>query len=179
MSLSRILAVGALAVFMLAFAFVITPTKDTYAADPTPTSSSSSSSSNSSTTKKATCSSNTLQKNKTIDGAKKQTLYNRDGSTSVGVLSHFTQCDMEGKDLGENSLTNGINQIINVVLGVLGLIAVIVIIIGGFTYITSSGDAAKVTKAKNTILYGIIGLVIALLAFAIVNFVLKEVFNGD
>ena len=68
--------------------------------------------------------------------------------------------------------------IINVALSVLGLVAVIMIIMGGFSFMTSTGDATKVTKAKNTILYGVVGLVIALLAFAIVNFVLGEVFKG-
>ena len=71
-----------------------------------------------------------------------------------------------------------LNLIINVALGVIGFVAVVMIIMGGIQYTTSSGDAAKVTKAKNTILYGIIGLVIALLAFAIVNFVLTQIFNA-
>ena len=64
--------------------------------------------------------------------------------------------------------------IINAVIGVLGLVAVVVVIIGGVQYMTSSGDAGKVKKAKDTILYGIIGLVICILAFAIVNFVIKN-----
>ena len=68
--------------------------------------------------------------------------------------------------------------IINVVLGVIAFIAVVMIIMGGIQYTTSSGDTAKVTKAKNTILYGVIGLVIALLAFAIVNFVIANVFGS-
>ena len=53
------------------------------------------------------------------------------------------------------------------------------IILGGVTYVTSNGDAAKLAKAKNTIIYSVIGLVIALLAFAIVNFVLGSVFSSD
>jgi hypothetical protein len=53
------------------------------------------------------------------------------------------------------------------------MVAVIMIIIGGVNYATSQGDAAKVKKGKDTILYGIIGLVIAILAFAIVSFVLS------
>ena len=70
-----------------------------------------------------------------------------------------------------------LNLIINVALGIIGFVAVVMIIMGGIQYTTSSGDAAKVTKAKNTILYGIVGLVVALLAFAIVNFILANVFN--
>ena len=58
----------------------------------------------------------------------------------------------------------------------LGIVAVIMVIIGGFTYMTSQGDPGKTKKARDTILYGIIGLVIALLAFAIVNFVLANIF---
>lgn len=67
------------------------------------------------------------------------------------------------------------DNVINTTIGIVGLLAVIFIIVGGFQYITSSGDAAKATKAKNTILYAVIGLVIALLAYAIVNFVIEKV----
>ena len=62
--------------------------------------------------------------------------------------------------------------IINAIIGVLGVIAVVVIIYGGVQYMTSSGDSGKVKKAKDTILYGVIGLVICALAFAITNFVI-------
>ena len=47
------------------------------------------------------------------------------------------------------------------------------IVIGGVSYATSQGDPGKVKKGKDTIMYGIIGMIIALLAFAIVNFVFK------
>ena len=70
-----------------------------------------------------------------------------------------------------------LNKVINVALAVIGFVAVVMIILGGFQYTTSAGDASKVTKAKNTILYGIIGLVVALLAYAIVNFVLNNIFG--
>ena len=70
-----------------------------------------------------------------------------------------------------------LNNIINVVIGVIGFIAVIVIILGGVQYTTSAGESAKVKKAKDTIMYGIIGLIVALLAYSIVNFVLSNLFN--
>jgi hypothetical protein len=70
------------------------------------------------------------------------------------------------------SLEDSVKNIINTVIFAIGIIAVIVIILGGVSYATSQGDPAKVKKGKDTILYGIIGLVVALLAFAIVNFVL-------
>ncbi|MCQ2571070.1 MAG: pilin, partial [Candidatus Saccharibacteria bacterium] len=65
-----------------------------------------------------------------------------------------------------------ISKIINAIIFVIGIVAVIMIVLGGISYATSQGDPSKVKKGKDTILYGIIGLVVALLAFAIVNFVL-------
>ena len=78
----------------------------------------------------------------------------------------------------DNNLKDSIINIINAIIGVLGIVAVIVIIIGGISYMTSAGDAGKVKKAKDTILYGVIGLVIVVLAFAIVNFVISNILGG-
>ena len=64
-------------------------------------------------------------------------------------------------------------QITNTILYIVGIIAVVMLIVGGIKYVLSGGDAKKVTDAKNTILYAIIGLVICFLAFAIVNFVIS------
>ena len=76
---------------------------------------------------------------------------------------------------GGNTLWEDVSGIIKAVIAVLGLVCVIVIIMGGVSYMTSTGDAGKVKKAKDTILYGVIGLVICVLAFAIVNFVLDNI----
>ncbi len=76
---------------------------------------------------------------------------------------------------GGNNLEGTVTNVINVVLYVVGILAVVMVIIGGVKYTTSGGDQAAVTSAKNTILYGIIGLVIAILAYAIVNFVVRKV----
>lgn len=76
--------------------------------------------------------------------------------------------DLQGKVIG----------ILNAVIAVLGIVAVIVIIMGGVGYMTSSGDAGKVKKAKDTILYGVIGLIIVALSFAIVNFVISNIIAG-
>lgn len=64
--------------------------------------------------------------------------------------------------------------IINVISIIVGVVAVIMIIFGGFKYITSGGEAEKVKGAKNTILYGLIGLIIVALAQIIVKFVLNQ-----
>lgn len=69
-------------------------------------------------------------------------------------------------------LTDYIKPIVNTALFVLGAIAVVMIIFGGIKYTTSAGEAKAVESAKNTIMYAVIGLVVALLAYAIVNFVL-------
>lgn len=68
-----------------------------------------------------------------------------------------------------------VNTVVNILLWAIGLISVIMIIIGGIRYATSNGDSNAVTGAKNTIMYAVIGLVIAIFAYAIVNFVLVQI----
>lgn len=68
-----------------------------------------------------------------------------------------------------------INSVLNVVLSFVGIIAVCVMIYGGFLYMTSNGDSGKAQKAKNVILYGLVGMVVALLAYAIIVFVSKGI----
>lgn len=69
--------------------------------------------------------------------------------------------------------------IVNVMLFVIGAVAVIMLIIGGIRYVVSGGDQNAVTGAKNTILYAIIGIVVAVLAYAVVNFVLTSLPSGS
>ena len=73
-------------------------------------------------------------------------------------------------DVNNDEAGNIVNTIVNVLLYILGAIAVIMIVIGGIMYTTSGGDAGNIKKAKDTILYSVVGLVVAILAFAIVNF---------
>jgi len=61
---------------------------------------------------------------------------------------------------------------------VVGVISVVFIIIGGIRYITSGGDAEKVKKAKNTVLYACIGLAVAILAGAIAAFINSTIQSG-
>lgn len=65
--------------------------------------------------------------------------------------------------------------ILNAVIGISSLVAVVFIIVGGVNYITSAGDAGKIQKAKNTILYALIGLVVCVLSFAIVNWAIGAI----
>lgn len=62
----------------------------------------------------------------------------------------------------------------NILLFLIGAISVIMLIIGGIRYVVSGGDQAAVTSAKNTILYAIVGIVVAFLAFAAVSFVINS-----
>jgi len=61
--------------------------------------------------------------------------------------------------------------IMNIVFGVIGLISVIVVSLAGFSYITSGGDPQKTAKAKDTILYALVGVVVAILGATITSFV--------
>lgn len=70
------------------------------------------------------------------------------------------------------------STITNVLLFIVGAIAVIMIVIGGLRYVLSGGNADQITSAKNTILYAIVGIVVALLAYAAVNFVLTSFIPG-
>lgn len=82
-------------------------------------------------------------------------------------------CQQDGEN-AEGKLNSLITSIVNIFSVIVGIVAVIMIIIGGFKYITSGGDSGNVTGAKNTILYAIIGLVVVALAQFIVKFVLSK-----
>lgn len=74
--------------------------------------------------------------------------------------------------------TGIITTIINILLFIAGALAVIMLIFGGLRYTVSGGNASSVTAAKNTILYAIVGLIIAFLAYAAVNWVLGAITPG-
>ncbi len=78
-----------------------------------------------------------------------------------------------GSDANQDDLKKNIQTVVNVLLFILGAIAVIVIIIGGIRYTTSNGDPGQTKAAKDTILYAVVGLIVAILAYAIVSFVLN------
>ena len=92
-------------------------------------------------------------------------------ASKVGVRSGLkcTKTSDQKANLG-----NVIEQVTNVLLFIIGAISVIMIIIGGIKYTISNGDSGAITSAKNTIFYAVIGLVVALLAYAIVKFVLDS-----
>lgn len=116
----------------------------------------------------ATCGANgTCPQNAVCEGASNLQL------PANGTLS--TDCASATAGSDDSSFNKLLSQIINIISVIVGVVAVIMIIIGGFRYITSGGTPDKVTGAKNTILYGIIGLIIVALAQVIVKFVLNKV----
>ncbi len=79
--------------------------------------------------------------------------------------------DCSGGEDGTNTLSKTINSVINLFSLIVGAASVIMIIYGGFKYITSGGNDDATKSAKNTILYALVGLIIVLLAQTIVKFV--------
>ncbi len=63
--------------------------------------------------------------------------------------------------------------LLNIVFGTLGAIALLIIVISGLRYILASGDPARMSQAKNGIVYALVGLTISLAGFSIVTFVVK------
>jgi hypothetical protein len=87
------------------------------------------------------------------------------------------QCRVAGGE-ATTRINRVIHTIVNLLSALVGVVAVIMIIVGGFRYITSGGNDTSVTSAKNTILYAIIGLVVVALAQLIVRFTLSKLTNG-
>lgn len=75
----------------------------------------------------------------------------------------------------EEDLPATIARIVRNIIFVCGLVAVIFIVIGGINFITSEGDGNKIKKAKDTVLYAMIGLIICTLTFLIVNWVIGSI----
>lgn len=121
----------------------------------------------------------------------KKALLGLTGSTALALVAVFVPtagiASAQGVQDGINAANPGnvptelfgngsiFTTVVNVLLFVIGAISVIMLIIGGIRYTISAGDSGNVTAAKNTIMYALIGLVIAFLAFAIVNWVLGAI----
>jgi len=86
-----------------------------------------------------------------------------------------TTCTAGNNATGTQKIQDIVTLVVNIFSIVVGIVAVIMILVGGFKYITSGGDSGNITSAKNTIVYAIIGLVIVALAQFIVKFVLDKV----
>ena len=94
------------------------------------------------------------------------------GSASAQVsegINTATTSEMKGKSIdGKDGL---IKTVVNVLLWAVGILSVIMIIFSGFRYITSAGDSSKTKSAQSTLIYSVVGLIVAIMAYAIVNMV--------
>lgn len=88
----------------------------------------------------------------------------------VGLASDGTCVTTGGSDVG--GIIKTVVQILSIIVGA---VAVIMVIIGGLKYVTSNGDSSSISSAKNTIIYALVGLTIALLAQVLVKFVIGKV----
>ena len=97
------------------------------------------------------------------------------GSASAQVsegINTATTSEMKGKSIdGKDGL---IKTVVNVLLWAVGILSVIMIIFSGFRYITSAGDASKTKSAQSTLIYSVVGLIVAIMAYAIVNMVINR-----
>ena len=93
---------------------------------------------------------------------------------SQGINDGATSAKSEDQSTDLFGETGIFRTITNVLLFLIGAVSVIMLIIGGIRYTISGGDSTAVTSAKNTILYAVIGIIVALLAYAVVNFVLTS-----
>ncbi|HEX7260031.1 MAG TPA: pilin [Candidatus Saccharimonadia bacterium] len=95
-----------------------------------------------------------------------------DPNSAANPISSGAQCSQAKGTSGDLFGATGIfHTIANILIFIVGAIAVIMLIIGGLRYVISQGNKEHVSSAKDTILYSVIGIIVAILAFAIVNFV--------
>ena len=97
------------------------------------------------------------------------------GASNMTLSGGVSNSQGEGVP-GELTGSDGVFEVVvNVLLFIIGAVSVIMLIYGGIRYTTSGGNTNSVTAAKNTVIYSIVGLVISILAYAIVNFVVTNI----
>ncbi len=107
-------------------------------------------------------------------GAAVSTAYAACGTPSDSKTQVLHGVGQTGGDCNDSGVSNVIADAVKILSIVVGIAAVIAIISAGFKYITSGGEASKVANAKSTLIYALIGLVIAALAQFLVHFVLTQ-----
>ena len=97
-------------------------------------------------------------------------------ANGINICSEENQNSVycKNKNTGETQVNGIIKTIVEVLLTAVGAISIIMIVIGGIMFALSSGDAQKAAKARNTVLYAVVGLAVSLFASAIVNFVFNR-----
>jgi hypothetical protein len=87
--------------------------------------------------------------------------------------NRFGLVDAQGIGLPENDLRVAIVRIVQIILGFLGIIAVLIVLYGGFIWMTSGGDPTKIEKAKKILINAVIGIIVILSSFIIVSFIIN------
>ena len=100
-------------------------------------------------------------------------------SSALGIIDGVNAARGDGQPTELFGADGVVSTITNVLLFVVGALSVVMLIIGGLRYTISGGNSTAVTAAKNTILYAIVGLVIAFLAYAAINFILNSLMPGS
>lgn len=91
--------------------------------------------------------------------------------TGIGGEWKNGECEVSGE---EANVAGVVKTIADALLGIIGAVAVIMLIIGGFRYVVSAGDSSALESAKNTIIYAIVGIVVAFMAYAAVRFIVTQ-----
>jgi hypothetical protein len=101
-----------------------------------------------------------------------------DGSDAVGWGGTAQVATYETSGLGNNDPRSIAANIINIILGFLGILAVVLILFGGFKWMTAAGNEDKVAEAKKLLVAGVVGMIIILAAYALAAFVLDAIFRA-
>jgi len=101
-------------------------------------------------------------------------------NTSAAPVDVLQTCNSgstvcQGSVDSNTTVSSLLRNVINLLLMIVGIVAVITIIVAGIRYVTSGGDGQQTKNARDTILYAIVGLVVAIMAFPIVNFVIDKI----
>lgn len=96
-------------------------------------------------------------------------------ATSCGTPQECAKQGVESAQTGskDTDAKQVIQSIVNLLMFITGAVAVIMIVIGGIKYVTSAGEASQAKSAKDTILYAVIGLIVAIVAYAVVTFIIN------
>ncbi len=97
------------------------------------------------------------------------------GDTTTQVKCGVTGSGGTGAKNQGAQVAKTLQVVVNILLFFVGAFAVIMIVIAGFRFVSANGDANTVSSARNTIMYAVIGLVVAYLAYALVNFIVGQI----
>ena len=111
-------------------------------------------------------------------GASQLVLPDMASAQQIGADDLFGDDFTDNSGLGEADLEQTIARLIRVILGFLGIIAVIIVLMGGFKWMTAGGNDEKVADAKKMLIAGVIGLAIILSAYAITTFVVSSILEA-